>query len=89
MLKKKPNKFDSLITSAFERVSEGLAEATNFIKQEATNEKSDKNFRDAGPNELFRMLVTKELNQLEPKKAKSKRKQLLRLAIDYDDSDTE
>lgn len=78
-----------MITSAFERVNEGLSEATNFIIQETANERSDANFINADSYELFRMLVTKELNQLDPKQAKKKRKQLLQLVILYDDSDSE
>lgn len=90
--KKTANKFDSLITSAFDRVNEGLAEATNFIRKEASVDNTDNNFNNIGPNELFRMLIIKELNQLERKKAKSKGKKLLKFAIDFDDesgTDTE
>lgn len=83
---KKHNQVHSLLNSAFEKLNENMSQASRFMEKEmADNDTSSEQLIiSATTDEIFRHLVLKELNELDPKKARSKRKKLLKLTIDYD-----
>lgn len=59
------------------------------MEKEATSDNSSTDLNNVSSQELFKLLIVAELDELDPKKAKSKRKQLLQLRVDYEsDSDS-
>lgn len=80
---------DSLVTSAFEKINENIIQATRFMEKEVmSSDSSVDQITELNPDTIFRSLILVELNNLDAKTAKSKRRKLLALAIEFD-SDSE